>query len=338
MLRLAWPLCLALLPVAWLVRRFLPAASVPHEAALSVPHGLDLSAGIPSSLAAHADRRTIFLLWAVWSLLVLATARPQWLGEPLEVSMSGRDIVLAVDVSASMEKEDMKDADGFIERLAITKQLAGEFISRRQGDRIGLILFGSNAYVQAPLTFDRTTVKRMLEESFVGLAGRETAIGDAIALAVRKLGNELDTARIRHRVVVLVTDGVNNAGALEPRDAAALAAEYGVKVYTVGIGSDREASGTVYEDSAELDEEMLTQVAQATGGQYFRARDTAEFSAVSAKLDEQEPVSTVESGFRPVTEMFHWPLALATLLGLILLPDSWKHPLAPRGGRLSRAV
>jgi Ca-activated chloride channel family protein len=303
---------------------------------LAVPRGLDLSAGILASLGGEAARRSLLLLWAVWALLVVATARPQWLGDPLELSMSGRDIVLAVDVSASMEKEDMEAPDGVAERLALTKQLGAEFIDRRIGDRVGLILFGSNAYLQAPLTFDRATVKRLLEESFVGLAGRETALGDAIGLAIRKLDSEDGAPRAQQRVLVLVTDGVNNAGILDPQDAAALAAEHGVRIYTVGVGSDRAPRGTVYEDAPDLDEASLNQIAQATGGQYFRARDAAEFSAIYAKLDEQEPTSTVESGFRPVTELFQWPLALAALLGLALLPEPWRSPFASRGGRLSR--
>jgi Ca-activated chloride channel homolog len=197
------------------------------------------------------------------------------------------------------------------------KAVATDFIERRVGDRIGLILFGREAYLQAPLTFDRATVSTLLDESVIGLAGKETAIGDSIGLAIRTL-DDAGVAQGR-RVLILLTDGANTAGAVEPRKAAELAAQRKMIIYTIGIGADALTVRSLFglrqiNPSADLDEDTLTAIAEMTGGRYFRARDTEEFAQIYAILDGLEPAESDERGFRPIAELFYWPLAGAALL------------------------
>jgi Ca-activated chloride channel family protein len=248
---------------------------------------------------------------------VLAAARPQFVGEAIALPRSGRDLLMVVDLSGSMEEQDFQLQGQWVDRLTATKAVAKEFIANRVGDRLGLILFGREVYLQTPLTFDRATVQTLLDESAIGLAGKETAIGDAIGLAIRTL----EDARVEEtrRVVILLTDGANTAGSVQPLKAAELAAQRSVVIYTVGIGADALTVRSLFglrqiNPSADLDEDALTAIAAMTGGRYFRARDTEEFAEIYAILDELEPAESDESGFRPVAEFFYWPLALAVVL------------------------
>jgi Ca-activated chloride channel family protein len=228
---------------------------------------------------------------------------------------------MAVDLSGSMEEQDFQLGGRFVDRLTATKSVADDFIERRIGDRIGLILFGREAYLQTPLTFDRATVQILLSESAIGLAGKETAIGDAIGLAIRTLEDAgVDAGR---RVLVLLTDGANTAGAVDPLKAAELAARRNMVIYTIGIGATALTVRGIFgvrqiNPSADLDEQTLTSIAELTGGRYFRARDTEELAEIYTVLDELEPAESDETGFRPVTEYFHWPLILAVLLAAAL--------------------
>lgn len=186
---------------------------------------------------------------------------------------------------------------------------------RREGDRLGLILFGQQAYLQTPLTFDRQTVKTLLHESAVGLAGQETAIGDAIGLAVKRLREQ----PAENRVLILLTDGANTAGSVEPLRAADLAAAEGVRIYTIGVGSDgRGPFRGLLAVGTELDEASLSAIASNTGGRYFRARDIRGLNDIYRLLDELEPVSAEEKTFRPVRELYDWPLSVALALTLLL--------------------
>ncbi len=264
-----------------------------------------------------ARRWRLAVLTLVWVLAVAAAARPQFVGEPVALPMSGRDLLLSVDLSGSMEEQDFQLNGQWVDRLTALKSVATGFIERRVGDRIGLILFGREAYLQAPLTFDRKTVSTLLDESVIGLAGKETAIGDSIGLAIRTLEDAgVEQGR---RVLLLLTDGANTAGAVEPRKAAELAAQRNMVIYTIGIGADSLTVRSLFglreiNPSADLDEETLTAIAQQTGGRYFRARDTAEFEEIYKILDELEPAESDERGFRPVAELFHWPLAAAVIV------------------------
>lgn len=325
MLTLAWPWWLLLAPLPWVLRRLLPDLPRRSEAALRAPVGLTLPGSQAMPSATRVAWRALLLLWLAWLLLLLAAARPQWLDEPTGMPVTGRDVMLAVDLSGSMDERDFRTPDGWTDRLSATKKIANEFIAGRTGDRIGLILFARDAYVQAPLTFDRATVQRLLDESFIGLAGRETAIGDAIGLAVRSLTDDSGPPS-GDRVLVLLTDGVNNAGALEPLQAAAIAAHRGLRIYTIGIGSEGGAGGAAEGPAgllprrgADLDEPTLTAIAEQTGGQYFRARDAMEMSAIYERLNELEPVISDEEGYRPVRELYAWPLGAGLVLYLMLM-------------------
>jgi len=205
-----------------------------------------------------------------------------------------------------------------VDRLTATKTVADAFIGRRNGDRIGLILFGSNAYVQAPLSFDRKTVRRLLDEAVIGLAGKATAIGDAIGLATKRL-HEGETAASNEQVLILLTDGVNTAGAVSPLQAAELAASRGLTIYTIGIGADAMMIESFFgsrqvNPSAELDEKTLTDIAEKTGGRYFRAHNSDELQQIYRLIDQLEPVEKDKQAYRPRHSLFIWPLAVALLL------------------------
>jgi len=232
--------------------------------------------------------------------------------------VSGRDLLLAVDISGSMETEDMQLGRQVTDRLTAVKAVAGNFIDHREGDRLGLILFGDQAYLQTPLTFDRETVRTLLNEAAIGLAGKSTAIGDAIGLAVKRLRER----PAENRVLILMTDGANTSGSVDPLKAADLAAREGVRIYTIGVGADemlvRGFFGTQRVPGTDLDEGTLTAIAQKTGGQYFRARDIEGLQKIYALLDKLEPVSQDEQTFRPVHELYVWPLGAALLLTALL--------------------
>ena len=246
------------------------------------------------------------VLFLCWLCTLLALSRPQWVGDPVPLPTSGRDLLLAVDISPSMRQRDMRIGGQIVNRLVAVKSVVGEFVAQREGDRLGLILFGEQAYLQTPLTFDRKTLKTLLYEAQLGFAGSNgTAIGDAIGLAVKRLQDRSEN----HRVVILLTDGANNSGALEPIKAAQLASRAKVKIYTIGVGA-RGASG--------LDEQTLSEVAKITGGQFFRARNPAELDAIYQELNRLEPVDQEAETIRPTISLYHWPLSVAFVLSLLI--------------------
>lgn len=327
-LEFAWPWALAALPLPWLAQRVLPRAPEGGGSVLRVPFYAELVTLAGDVAARSRPRRQLALL--AWALLCVAAARPQWVGEPEVQAQSGRDLMLAVDVSGSMAAEDMEVGGRRVDRLTAVKVVLSDFLERRAGDRIGLLLFGQFAYQMTPLTPDRNSVRYQLETSTIGLAGRETAIGDAIGLAVKRLRQRPDS----QRVLILLTDGVNTAGQLPPLKAAELAQAEQVRVYTVAIGSEtgqmRVFGVPVATPGAAIDEATLQQIAETTGGRFFRARDTAELAGIYAELDRLEPTEQEGEALRPRAERFVWPLALAWLLAL--------SPLLQGFGRWHRPV
>ncbi len=317
----AWPWAFLALPLPLLVYRFLPEARDLSEAGLRVPN-LDSFATLRDR--GGAEKFVNWRTWVAvlaWALLVVAAARPERIGDELDVPVAGRNLMLAVDLSGSMDQKDFELAGRRVDRLTATKAVASDFIARREGDRIGLILFGERAYLQVPLTLDRETVNVLLMEAFIGLAGEKTAIGDAITLAVRRIHEqEVDEGE---QVLILLTDGANTAGEVAPLKAAELAQQIGLRVYTIGIGAEQMEVNSLLSGrrrvnpSADLDEETLTQIAGLTGGRYFRATDTASLQDIYALVDELEPVEEPETGFRPVKSYFYWPLGAS--LGLVVL-------------------
>lgn len=310
----AWLWLLLLLPLPWLARHWMKSAPDAGMQALRVPW----FAMMRESAAGWMKKPLLAALAATaWSLLVVAAARPQWVGEIETLPVTGRDLLLAVDISGSMDTQDMFLEDKPVNRLAVVKKVAGEFIQGRRGDRVGLVLFGSRAYLQTPLTFDTETTAILLDESEIGLAGRETAIGDAIGLSVKRLREDAAS----ERVLVLLTDGANTSGEVQPMQATEFAAREGLKIYTVGVGADemmvRDFFGSrLVNPSADLDEETLKAIAERTGGAYFRARDAEALVNIYRQLDELEPVESDQETIRPVDELFYWPLGIAFLLVL----------------------
>ena len=323
MIHFEWPLLILALPLPLLIRWLLPADLPEQQAALKVPFLEDFATG-ETKVVSQSKQWPLLLAMIAWLCLIFACMRPQWMGEPIEQAVSGRDLMLAVDVSLSMKEKDFILNDKWVDRLTATKAVAGEFISRRTGDRLGLILFATRPYLQTPLTFDRKTTQTLLYESFLGMADIEgqdgaTAIGDAIGFAIKKLkSKEADS-----RVLILLTDGANTPGTSSPHKAAELAKKYSLKIYTIGIGADEMVVSSFFgsrkvNPSRDLDEKTLTSIAEKTGGRYFRARNTDELNQIYQLLDELEPVEKDKQYFRPKTELYYWPLAFSLLLVSII--------------------
>ena len=314
-LEFAWPWMVVWLPLPWLLRWLLRAAAPGQALHLPQP-GLQLTR--VSGNAAHGI--VPWLLALAWLCLLTAAARPQWVGPPQAEQRSGRALMLAVDLSGSMHTEDMDLAGQPLSRFGAVEAIAGDFIDRRSGDEMGLILFGSQAFLVTPLTYDLSAVRAQLQGAVVGLAGTETAIGDAIAVAVKRLSALPEQAR----VLVLLTDGVNNAGNITPRDAARAAKAAGVRIYTIGVGATQMTvpgffGNQLINPSADLDADMLTTIAQETGGQFFRATDGNELANAYRAIDALEPMPQQGPTLRPRHELFRWPLAAAILLLLLVI-------------------
>lgn len=316
MFHLAWPWMALLLPLPWILLRIRRAAE-PGGSALYLPFAASVAA---PAATARLSRGVLALLAVIWALLVLAAMRPQWLGQPLPVPTSGRQIILAIDCSGSMATQDMEGGES---RLQVVQQVAGRFIGQRHGDQIGLILFGTRPYLQTPLTTDLSTVHQFLDEAVVGVAGPQTAIGDAIGLAIKELRQRERTggASMHQSVLILLTDGGNDAGVMPPIEAARLAAQTGLRIFTIGVGAATEQSiFGLTTGNTDLDVGLLKKIASITGGEYFRATDADALAAVYHKIDELEPVAGDKQWLRPAAEWFTWPLALALLLSV---PAAW---------------
>lgn len=314
MISFIWPWIFAVLPLPYLLRVLLPRAGGSNEAALKVPDLAPFQLEDGTGISRVPKARWPLLLYTLaWICLVIAAARPQWTGDAIELPVSGRDLMLAIDISKSMDLP-IRHGNRQVSRIAATKAVASAFIDKRVGDRVGLILFGDQAYVQAPLTFDRATVNTLLGEAVTGLAGQATAIGDAIGLAVKRLSKTRNNDSIQQnissdRVLILLTDGVSNRGEITPLKAAELAAKKGLKIHTIGIGN---------RGSRELDERTLRQIARITGGRYFRAYNTRDLQQIYAILDQLEPVEKDVKSYRPIRALFYLPLSAAVFFASLL--------------------
>ncbi|MGI1671268.1 MAG: VWA domain-containing protein [Neptuniibacter sp.] len=329
MFEFAWPWVWILLPLPVLVRILAPATALGTSNALKVPFigQMERAVGKHAGTSKSSAQGKLIFALLIWTLFVASAAKPQWLGDPIAQQLEGRDLVLAVDLSESMLEKDFRFQGQLINRLVATKIVTGDFIERREGDRIGLILFAGQAYYQAPLTHDRKTVKTFLDEAQAGLAGKSTAIGDAIGLAIKRF-KELES---KQRILILLTDGTNNAGVLDPMSAAQLAKDFGVKVYTIGVAGGGQLAGPIGGEQAllndylnatpqsSIDEKTLQAIAQTTGGQYFSAGDLQQLAGIYAALDELEPVEQDSEFYRPIEPLFQWPLLLGLLMSMVLL-------------------
>ena len=319
-----WPWMFLLLPLPIFIYWLSKPAGLSQQQALKVPFYEQLESIEFDSSAAQLNSFSplILLAFLAWVFVVMASAQPKWSGEAISIPVSGRDLMLAVDISGSMETADMFFAQDAVDRLTAVKSVLIPFIRMREGDRLGLILFADHAYLQTPLTFDRKTIEQMLYDAFIGMAGQKaTAIGDAIGLAVKRL-KDLPADQSDSRVLILLTDGSNNAG-INPVTAARLAKQIGIKIYTIGFGADEIIVRSFFgrqkvNPSKDLDEKSLKEIAQLTGGRYFRARDTQELLTIYQTLDLLEPVESDNITYRPTKSLFYWPLAIAFFLGLVV--------------------
>lgn len=317
MLHFEWPWLFLLLPLPVLIY-WLPRKKSQQTAALRMP--IVIGTNSNNQHTKQKSPKNLLFLAVIWGLLILAVVRPQWLGETIPVPTQGREMMIAVDLSGSMQIEDMVVNNQPVNRLVMLKQVLGQFIERRVGDRLGLILFADDAYMQTPMTFDRTTVLKMLEESVLGLVGEKTAIGDAIGLAVKRFEDKSES----NRVLLLLTDGQNTAGKLSPAQALELAVAKNITIYTIGIGADVMLQRTFFGDrkvnpSADLDEKTLTEIAEKTGGKYFRARDTQGMAEIYQLLDQLEPIDQEQQQMQPLTALYYWPLGIAVFISFLFL-------------------
>ncbi|WP_394691843.1 VWA domain-containing protein [Hoeflea sp.] len=336
-----WPWAFLLLPLPFAVRYFLRPVEASPNGALRVPFYRRLLAG-----GNGEGRRSVVKPWRllmaslIWILLVSALARPVVVGDQIPLPLEGRDLMMAIDLSGSMEREDFGVNGQPTNRLAVVKAAADDFISRRDGDRLGLIMFSNRAYLQAPLTFDRTVVRSLLDEAQVGLTGQETAIGDAIAIAAKRLKER----PAENRVLVLLTDGASNAGVMQPLQAAELARELGIRIYTIGVGGSPRAVRTAFgqqivDPAQNLDEATLTKIAEMTGGRYFRATDVKSLAGIYSDLDKLEPVTGAAQFVRPSVSLFFWPLGLGLVLTFAFsLFIAWPHIRARTSGLAPEGV
>ncbi len=312
-LELAWWWMLFLLPLPLLVYYFAP--KVPSPTAVKLPY-------LPESSSAKGPnmRWQKILAVLIWVSLIIASARPVWFGDPVEFQPKHRDLMLVVDLSYSMSKEDMQYQGEYVDRLTAVKRVLSDFIERRKGDRVGLVLFADHAYLQTPLTLDRSAVAQQLNQTVLRLIGNSTAIGDGIGLATKTFVD----SDAPQRVMVLLSDGSNTAGVLDPLEAADIAKKYNATIYTVGVGAGemmvKEFFMTRKVNTAEdLDERTLMDIAERTGGQYFRARDSKELATIYDTINQLEPVSNTTKTWRPQQEWFFIPLTIALILTAILL-------------------
>ncbi|MCX7118087.1 MAG: VWA domain-containing protein [Legionellales bacterium] len=320
MFELACPWVLVFLPLPWLIWFFLPSASLQVPEALHVPFFHAMTSFLESEKRKPDSRRQITLLLLIWFLVLCALSGPRWVGEPQPVARDGHNIMMVLDLSPSMALNDMIMHGRPATRLAVVKRAAAQFVQQRLGDKFGLILFGTQAYLQTPLTHDRHSVLMRLEDATVGLAGRTTSIGDALGLAVKRLQHVPEKGRL----IILLTDGVNNSGVLAPLKAAQLAVVDHIKIYTIGLGSevDPQALGGLFFNmnaTADLDEDTLKEVAKMTGGRYFRATDGQSLQDIYQSIHRLETVSLDDASVRPQHEYYPWPLTLAFLLWLFWL-------------------
>lgn len=316
-----WPLAFLTLPLPWLIKQkssnVETATNAPKLPLFTTFKSLGFNTGSPQ----ESNNKWQSLVLAVcWILLITACSRPTYYGAAIEIPLSGRDLMLAIDISPSMKEQDLTLNNQSVTRLDVVKDVVSSFIDQRKGDRVGLILFGTQPYIQAPLTFDTTTVHTLLDEAYLGMAGQATAIGDAIALGVKRLRNRPENSR----VLILMSDGANTAGEIPPEKAAQLAARENIKIYTIGIGADEMIKRTFFmtqkvNPSADLDEKMLTEIAVSTEGQYFRGRDSESLKDIYEQINQLEPIELDKKTYRPSKALYFWFLAAASLIYLSLV-------------------
>ncbi len=322
MFEFAWPWVFLAIPLPIIFWKMYPRYPNQLSLALKVPFFHELAEQFKDQKLGPTSSKYLIYIFIIWILLILSLAGPRWIGPPEPVTKEGYHIMLALDISASMALNDMSIKGKPVSRLTVVKKTAEQFVKDRTEDSIGLILFGTRAYLQTPLTFDRHTILLRLKDATVGLAGQTTSIGDAIGLAIKRLANVPKEGRI----IILLTDGVNNSGVLSPLKAAQLANSENIKIYTIGLGADENnvPLGLMMlnmNGQADLDEETLKKVAKMTGGQYFRATNIETLHQIYQQINKIEKQKQKRPELRPVKDYYIYPLMLALLLFGLLLFD-----------------
>lgn len=312
MLELAQPWLLLMLPLPLLSYWLLP----PHRQRVSflrVPFFdalVEITGAEARSGAVVIRRRALQMGLAVgaWVLLVLGLAHPEWVGEPIVRSETARDVMLAIDLSGSMDTRDFPDESGAtVRRMDAVQRVVNQFVADRENDRVGLIVFGSRPYVQLPFSRDLETASTLVDLMEVGMAGPKTALGDAIGLAIRAF----ESSEVDSRLLILLTDGNDTASTMSPINAAGIAKLAGVEIYTIGIG-DPAAQG---EDR--VDFEVLQSVAEKTGGRFFDAQDENALAEVYRRIDKMATVDIRTQSWRPRRSLVHWPAGAVVVWGLL---------------------
>ena len=309
MFTFAYNWVLILLPLPWLVWVFLPARKMP-QVSVRVPFGDRLR--IASSEVSVVRKATRNLYSAIapavsWILVVTALAKPQWLEPPITRDLPTRDLLLLVDLSGSMQQEDFTNNTGMkVDRLTAVKEVLGDFLLRREGDRVGLVVFGDSPFLQAPFSTDLSLARQLLEETAIGMAGPRTAFGDAIGLGV----NLFEKSDVPAKTMIALTDGNDTKSQVPPIEASRVARQRGIRIHTVAIGDPT----TVGEEK--LDTETLQAVAEGSGGEYFFAGDREQLAGIYRELDKIETRQVNVISHRPRRDLFFWPLLAALVIGL----------------------
>ncbi|TAL66064.1 MAG: VWA domain-containing protein [Legionella sp.] len=306
---------LLLIPLPLCIWYLIPRAKVKLPTALTVPFYQAMVGIVDQEKRSIAAQSLLIIPALIWVLLIIACAGPRWVGEPRPVVREGYNLMMVLDLSGSMEMNDMLLHGRPVSRLAVVKRAAAQFVEDRMGDRIGLILFGTRAYLQTPLTYDRHSVLMRIADATAGLAGKTTSIGDAVGLAVKRL----QPIPKKGRVIILLTDGANTSGVLAPLKAAELAKEDDIKIYTIGLGSEADPRAMTNDFilgnmAADLDEDTLKKMADMTGGRYFRATDTESLQAIYKTINQLETVSQEQATIRPQKDYYPWFVGFALLL------------------------
>lgn len=326
MYELEYPWLVLLLLVPFVIYGLFSAVTVEYKMALRVPFFSK-----NNSLESHLIKnQTCLWFWhwlGIWGLLTLALAGPRWVGSPQTLSEESRNMMMVLDISGSMGLRDMPNGRALTSRWSVVKRTALAFVAKRPEDKMGLILFGERAYLFAPLTHDHVTLTQRIDDASIGLAGQATALGDAMILAIK----HLESTPLKGRVMILLTDGVANAGVISPLKAAQYAKQQAIKIYAIGLGpqpNQRSLSGIFWQmqHANDLDEKSLQKISGITQGQYFRAIDASSLDAIYQAISKLEPVKQARNHVRPEKPYFYYPLAMAllwifTLFGVQIFKD-----------------
>lgn len=315
-----WPWLFAFLPLPWIIRTLIKPVKQQQNPLLApqIMQRVANPLGNERFIEPSRQHRKIPPLFIIlWLLVIIAAMRPVWYLSSTPFTSSGKDMILAVDLSGSMRKNDMYLGGDYVDRLTAVKSVVAEFIEQRQGDRMGLVVFGSRAFLQSPLTYDLQTVKSLLNEAEIGMAGNNTAIGDAIGLTLkhRQQNQQADS------VLILLTDGANTDGVVDPIEAAKVAQKMGLKIYTIGVGQAQHRTGLDIFTKVSMDDidtESLKKISELTNGKFFLASDTKQLQKIYLEINGLESVEHEINSYRLRTELYVWPLGAALLLSLVL--------------------